>query len=128
MVLPIKSPAEIRFVDKLGPNPNTLTITGPYPYRAREDKDGHLRIFGGTHEGWVDKSEFVLVRDGIEYFSRRIAASSTDSFAYGMRGSAWMDKKQWDNAIADLDVALRLKPNATSFNNRGTAWAAKKEL
>jgi tetratricopeptide (TPR) repeat protein len=42
------------------------------------------------------------------------------------RGNAFHRKRQYDQAISDLDVALRLRPNfADALNNRGNNYYAK---
>ena len=49
--------------------------------------------------------------------------------AYSSRATAWWDKKDYDRAIKDYDVALQLNPqDAGTFNNRGNAWKAKKDF
>jgi tetratricopeptide (TPR) repeat protein len=51
-----------------------------------------------------------------------------DASAYINRGLAWMDKKEYDKAIADYNEAIRLKPkDAFAYINRGNAWGQKKE-
>ncbi|HLX63146.1 MAG TPA: tetratricopeptide repeat protein [Planctomycetota bacterium] len=127
MVLPVKQNQEIGFIHQVNGKDEVIPFTGPWPFKVREDRGGKLRLFDGTHEGWVDKSDFVLSRDGVEYFTRRIDADPNDTFALGMRGGAWIEKNELDKAIADFDAALRIKPNSTTFNNRGVAWRNKKD-
>ena len=51
------------------------------------------------------------------------------AIAYANRGSVWMQKKQYDKAIADLSEAIRLDPElAGLYGNRGRAWFQKKEF
>jgi tetratricopeptide (TPR) repeat protein len=46
--------------------------------------------------------------------------------AFGNRGLAYNNKKQYDRAIEDLDEAIRLNPSYTfAFNNRGGAYKDK---
>src|SRR5438552_534474 len=45
--------------------------------------------------------------------------------AYSTRGHCWSDKKDFDKAIADYDVAIRLNPTARWYINRGNAWLNK---
>jgi tetratricopeptide (TPR) repeat protein len=46
--------------------------------------------------------------------------------AYGNRGIAYANKKEYDRAIADFNTAIRLNPKgATAYGNRGVAYANK---
>ena len=48
--------------------------------------------------------------------------------AYSNCGAAWIQKQDYDKAIADVDQAIRLDPKlAEAYTNRGTAWFNKKE-
>ncbi len=48
------------------------------------------------------------------------------SHAYDNRGVGYNGKGQYDSAIPDFDVAIRLDPNNNqAFNNRGNAYQAK---
>jgi lipoprotein NlpI len=48
--------------------------------------------------------------------------------AYNNRGNVWLDKKEYDKAIADYGEAVRLDPkDAAAYNNRGSARRAKSE-
>jgi tetratricopeptide (TPR) repeat protein len=50
----------------------------------------------------------------------------TSSDYYSERGLAYLKKKDYDRAIADFDVAVRLySKNARAINNRGLAYQAK---
>jgi tetratricopeptide (TPR) repeat protein len=47
---------------------------------------------------------------------------------HGARGADWLNKKEYDKAIADFDQAIRLDPkDAYAYHNRGLAWSDKKE-
>jgi tetratricopeptide (TPR) repeat protein len=51
-----------------------------------------------------------------------------DAAGFYHRGTAWLDKKEYDKAIKDFDEAVRLDPtDASSFHNRGVAWSGKGE-
>jgi tetratricopeptide (TPR) repeat protein len=48
------------------------------------------------------------------------------AIAFGRRGLALFEKKDYDGAIADYDQSLALNPRqVTGFINRGNAWQAK---
>ena len=43
--------------------------------------------------------------------------------AYNNRGTAWRAKKEYDKAVSDHNIALRLAPNdPTAYLDRGIAW------
>ncbi len=45
-----------------------------------------------------------------------------------LRGKAWLDKKEYEKAIADYSEAIQLDPKlAVAWNNRGVAWLGKNE-
>ncbi|WP_018622290.1 tetratricopeptide repeat protein [Spirosoma luteum] len=47
---------------------------------------------------------------------------------YGVRGTVWAEKKDYDRAIADYTDAIRIDPNyVKAYNNRGNAWSEEKE-
>ena len=50
------------------------------------------------------------------------------AWAFQDRGLAYYDKRDYDNAIADYDQAIRLDPNnAKAFNFRGLAYYRKQD-
>src|ERR1043166_6473419 len=128
MVLHIKPAKNIRFADRVGDKEVEYPFSGIWPFLVRDEKEGRLRIHDRRHEGWVDKADFVLAREGLTYFSSRIEANPNDIHSLSMRGGAWLEKKEPDKAISDFDACIRLNPNdSTSFNNRGLAWRDKKD-
>ena len=126
-VLPTHPSKEITLAGIGGNKPQNYPLSGPWPFRVREEKNGRLRIFDGTHEGWADKSNFVLPRDAVEYFTRRLATKPSDTFALSMRAGAWQEQKEYDRALADYDACIRINPTSTSYNNRGVLWNIKKD-
>jgi tetratricopeptide (TPR) repeat protein len=72
-------------------------------------------------------------RDGIAACDRVIASRKFTgrrlAFAHYNRGLAWLEMGEYDRAIADFDVSVRLDPtSAWTFNNRGSAWYAKADF
>ena len=126
-VLPTRANKEITLICQDGDKQVAFPLSDTSPFRIREDKNGQVRIFDGRHEGWSDKSNFVLPRDAIDYFTRRIHANPKDAFALSMRADAWSEKKEYDKALADYNECIRLSPNAASISNRGVFWYNKKE-
>ena len=126
--MPTQPPEYISFDDRIDGKQVNFRFTGQLPLKVREDRDGRLRIHDGRNEGWVDKYNFILVDDAPAYFSRYVQADPKDTWALGMRGSAWLLKGDYDNAIKDFDECIRLDPtNAGGFNERGNAYFAKKD-
>ena len=49
--------------------------------------------------------------------------------AFGIRGNAYKEKRDFDRAISDYDEAIKLNPEyAVAFNNRGIAYKEKGDL
>ncbi len=69
-------------------------------------------------------------RDGEaeENFTKSLRMDPAQPFAYNNRGSIYLQRGEYDKAIADLDAALRLSRFAMAYMNRGDAWAGKKEF
>jgi tetratricopeptide (TPR) repeat protein len=125
-VLHVKPHKDIKFADRLGESPVYYPFSGRWPFTVREEKDGRLRLHDGSHEGWVDRADFVPARDAIPFFTRRIDDNPKDAFSLGMRGAAWLQKKELDRAIKDFDACVRLNPSdTTALNNRGVCWKDK---
>lgn len=76
-------------------------------------EDGHGTA-ARIEEAWQAADEAVRMNPG-------------SSKAYVARARAWADKGAFDSALADLDQAIKIDPNATAFVGRGSTWWAKKE-
>jgi tetratricopeptide (TPR) repeat protein len=127
-VLHTKPANEIRFWDDTGGKVVEFSFSGHFPFQVREDKDGRLRIHDRIHEGWVNKSDFVLAKEAIPYFTRRLETNPKDSHALKMRGAAYQQSKELDKALADYTAYIELNPNKSEgYNNRGLAYRDKKE-
>jgi tetratricopeptide (TPR) repeat protein len=124
----IKPAKDIQFGDRVGDKQVTFPFSGIMPIKVRDEREGWLRIHDGRREGWVDKADFVLMRDAPAYFQRRLVANPTDTWALSMRGRGWLDAGEPDNAIKDFSECIRLNPaDAAAFNSRGIAWNTKRE-
>jgi len=93
--------------------------------RKRTSEAGKL-----TAGDWFNKTR-TLFKDGkltdperaIEYLSEAIRQNPDFAEAYGGRGSAYAELKQYQRAIQDFDTIIRLKPNdARGYYNRGTTY------
>ena len=83
--------------------------------------------YPGPYEGSVMKSEVVRLADAPGFYTDKIRANEKDRWAWVCRGEAWSKKEEYDNAIKDLTEAIRLDPQAVTYNDRGLAWDAKKD-
>jgi len=83
----------------------------------------------GTIRGWVDMDHVLPLEKGAEYFSGKIAANPKDSQAYQARGRIWIEKEEWERALADLDEAIRLAPaDASNHHLRALVHLQRQEL
>ena len=83
--------------------------------------------YPGPYEGSVMKSEVVRLADAPGFYTDKIRANEKDRWAWVCRGAAWSEKAEYENAIKDLTEAIRLDPQAVTYNERGVAWDAKKD-
>ncbi len=78
--------------------------------------------------GWAAADQVVPVEDAIAFFTDYIRANPGDDWGYLMRSIIWLEKKEIDIALGDLNEAIRLDPTgAYLWHGRGNAWQAKKE-
>ena len=127
-VLHTRPANQIKFGDRVGDKQVYFPFSGRWPFKVREEKEGWLRLHDGLHEGWADKADFILVKDALDYFDARVAANPRDTFARTMRGAYWIDKKEYDKAIADFDACLDQNPkDFVALHNRGLAHNAKRQ-
>src|SRR5262245_27392848 len=81
LVTPIKSDKEIVFGDVINGKQVYFAFKTVHPIKVRDDREGWLRVSNGEREGWVDKADFILSRDGPAYFRGRVLANPKDEFA-----------------------------------------------
>ena len=98
-------------------------------FTVLKEREGWLRIRGDdTKEGWAQKEEFVLLADAPAVYTDMIRVDEKNTWAWDMRGLAWRQKGEVENAIKDYSEAIRLDPkHVSAFNNRGNAWHDKHE-
>jgi len=78
----------------------------------------------GTLEG-IDLKLITPVIDSLK-IKPQIEAKLNDAGAYLNRGVAYMQKRQFDQAISDFNKALEINPSyAEAYDNRGGAYVAK---
>jgi tetratricopeptide (TPR) repeat protein len=83
----------------------------------------------GTIRGWVEVDQLLTLGKAAEQLDRKIAADPNDAQAYLLRGRIWIEKEEWDRALADLDAAIRLAPaDAKSHHLRGLVQARKNQI
>ena len=83
----------------------------------------------GTLRGWVDIDQVLPLEKGAEYFSGKIAANPKNAQAYQARGRIWIEKEDWEHALADLNAAIRLAPDdARNHHLRALVLFQKKQF
>ena len=117
---------KISHTDKRG---RTQTVTlKRFVYLVLKEDGQRIKLQQDGVAGWLDKGEAVLLEDAVAHFSARIRADGTDHRAYGCRGIARSELGEYDAALEDLGVAIRLKPaEADWFYHRGDVWRARKQ-
>ena len=61
-------------------------------------------------------------------YDMAIHLSSKRPLTYYGRGIIWLEKKEYDRAIADFTDCIKLAPNDKAFYLRAKAWLAKKDF
>jgi tetratricopeptide (TPR) repeat protein len=92
--------------------------------------DGPLLLLKAENEtltGWAKSDSVVPVDQAIEFFNQQVSAHPLDSFPRISRALIYVDKQEYDKAIADVTEAVRLDPtNEHAYSTRGYAWSMKK--
>jgi TPR repeat len=95
---------------------------------VREDSQGWLRVFDINREGWIRKSEAVLMQDAPRYFNSQLRVNPQSAVDWNHRGLSLKERDDLQGAIGDYTEAIRLNPNyAAAYNNRGTAYRMMKD-
>jgi len=97
-------------------------------YTVLGEQDGWLHVRHRGVEGWLPKSQAVLVQDARAYFTQSIQANNQDAFALAHRGRAWKEEGELQRGLTDLNEAIRLDPYTSAwFSNRGMIYEALQE-
>ncbi len=98
-------------------------------YKVLADADGWIKVRQDGTEGWLAKTDAVLLEDAVEYFTGVIEQNANDACAFAKRGWAWQIKGEANKALNDYNEAIRLNSEDDSaFNNRGVVYFALREV
>ena len=100
----------------------------PY-YQVLEDKEGRVKIITRQRvEAWVDKSELLPSAEAVEVFGKLIEKEPNNARGYLGRAHANEALNNDDEALTDLDNAIRLDAKLkTAWNSRGNLYVSRKE-
>ena len=128
-VLPTKRPENIQFGDWIDDKQEYFKLSNILPMSVRKDNgDGWVRIHDRHREGWVQKEDLVTKEDAPIFWDKAVKANPKDMYALHMRGVGWVQKGEYDNALADYNECIRLDPAAaTYYILRGNALSYKKD-
>ena len=122
-----KAGLKISYTQPDGRRVESATLTESF-YNVVKEQGGWLFLRHQGQEGWLLKTEAVLVEDAPAYFTERIQANPADTWAWNNRGIAYKENHDFENAIKDLTQAIQLDPkNVSAINNRGWVYNEKKE-
>jgi tetratricopeptide (TPR) repeat protein len=83
----------------------------------------------GTVRGWIESDKLLPLGKAVDHFNHLIAANPKDPIGYLARGRVWIEKEEWDQALADLDSAAQVAPaDPKSHHLRGLVLVQKKQL
>ena len=71
-------------------------------YTVKRVEGDRLWVGSGSLAGWIPSSQVVLLDQAINFYTKEIAADSAKPAAWRERGIIWVEKKEYDKAIADL--------------------------
>jgi tetratricopeptide (TPR) repeat protein len=127
-ILYVKPYKEIQFRSWVDGKEVSFPFSGRLPLRVREERDNLLLIHDGSQEGWVNKADFVLLRDATAYFQKMVQSNPKDAWALNMCGQASLQSGDLDAALKDFDECLRLHPAGTeAYRGRGNTHYAKRD-
>jgi tetratricopeptide (TPR) repeat protein len=80
---------------------------------------------------WVKEDDAIKLDDAADYYTQLIARSSAlddKAVGYLLRSVTWISKREYDNAIKDLNVLIGLAPENPTFRLiRGKAYHGKRQ-
>lgn len=94
----------------LGPTPLVIETQGDW-----------LRVGTETRSGWVHLRDVVTIAEAPDYFTAVLKSDPKRGWAYNLRGIALQEQGDFEAALKDYSLAVRLNPrDAAAHNNR--AW------
>ena len=76
-------------------------------------------IFSSRHEtveGWINRRDVIPFEKALEFFNKGLGRNPNAEF-YTIRGTIWMEKQDYDKAIADFNAAIRLEPKSANAHS-----------
>jgi hypothetical protein len=99
-VMPIKNDKDIQFGDWINGRQVHFPFKTVFPIKVRDDREGWLRVSNGEREGWVDKADFILSRNGPATFHVRVlAANPKGEYAIYTRDGALIVKGELNKDV-----------------------------
>ncbi len=87
------------------------------------EERGDWVMLAGYPQGYVQKSDLVLVTDAEEHYSKKIKEEPKQPAWYQMRATLRREFNLLDGAIADCNEAIKLDPkDGVHFNVRGLIY------
>jgi tetratricopeptide (TPR) repeat protein len=115
----------------LGPREKKIfagDLDEPY-YQVLEDKDGRVKVITRARlEAWVDKSDLLTSTEAVDVFGKLIEKEPNNPRGYLGRAHANEALNNDDEALTDLDNAIRLDSKLKkAWNSRGNIYVSRKE-
>src|SRR5262245_1057169 len=85
-------------------------------YKVLNDRDGWLRVRDRTIEGWVRKSDLVLLDDAVKVYTEQIQQNPRNASLYYYRAVAHRLKGAVNDALLDLTETVRLVPSSPFYH------------